>query len=104
MCRNKSKKSFRKIVGTLNETAGDVIAHKEKTKTQQTWRDDEIYNSLLKNRSSSARGSNAWNRATKLIKARVRKLRNEKLALEAKEINIRSNQRKIDDLFRCFKN
>ena len=39
LCRNKRKKSFRKIIGTLNEIAGDVIPQRDKTKIHKTWRD-----------------------------------------------------------------
>ena len=93
-----------KLVRSLNEIAEDVIPKMAKTKIRQTWRDDDVFNSLLQARSNCTKGSVEWKRATKLIKARVRKLRNEKLALEAKEINIRASQRKIEELFRCFKN
>ena len=93
-----------KLVRSLNEIAEDVIPKMAKTKNRQTWRDDDVFNSLLQARSNCTKGSAEWKKATKLIKTRVRKLRNEKLALEAKEINIRASQRKIEELFRCFKN
>ena len=56
-------------------------------KSKETWKEDTDLNSLLKQRNITNHGSDEYKRLTKLIKSRVRYLRNEKFKVEANEIN-----------------
>ena len=92
------------IVTALNNAALDVIPSKDKKFTKEIWKDDEIFNNLLSDRASVSKSTEEYKNITKLIKKRIRKLRNEKLSLEASNINKKANQREIEELYRNFKN
>ena len=57
-------------------------------------------NSLLDDRKNHNIGSQSHKDITKKIKKRVKKLRNEKLAREADEINNFANKRQIEELLK----
>jgi len=76
---------------------------KRRTSSKETWKNDHTLNDLLKQREITNRHSEEYKSITKDIKRRVRHLRNEKLANEAKQINQFANQHKIQEMYRSFK-
>ena len=81
---------------TLPKTSGPSTNH-------ELWKNDELLNQLLNDRSSMTMGSPEYKRITKKIKQRIGMLRNDKLRKEAEEINEYANLRQIEDLFRKIK-
>ena len=74
-CAEQKQNIFqKKIVGTFNEIAGELIPIRRKKNPTSIER-YEIFHLLLKNRSSSTTASNAWN---KINQSTRKKLRNEK--------------------------
>ena len=96
--------SANSIVKTLCTTAQNVLPPNKEKEVNQIWKDDETFNELINARGNEQQGTEKYKELTKCIKKRVRKLRNEKLASEAREINARSSQKEIEKLYRSFKN
>ena len=68
------------------------------------WRDDIEINELLEQRPNMDQVNVEFKLVSKQIKKRILKLRNMKLKQEAKEINSFANKRKIEEMYRAFKN
>ena len=84
--------------------ANKILRKKKKVEdTKEIWKDDEILNVLLVERTNLQKRSQPHKDLTKKIKRRVNKLRNAKLQQEADEINHFAAKREVEDLFRSFK-
>ena len=91
------------IVQTLNKIADQVIPRKNKQALKEMWKEDEIFNDLLDQRSSTS-DPNLNKMLTKNIKKRVRYLKNLLMKEEADKIDEKNEKRDIEGLYRSFKN
>ena len=91
------------FVKALNAAARISLPPKTVKCAQEIWKDDDELNRILQERSTLPRNSDQHKQLTKLIKKRVRYLRNQKMKTEADEINQYANKRQIENLFRAFK-
>ena len=92
------------IVQILDSTASETLPKKSKSKTsRELWEDDTVLNELLKRRTQSDIQSLEQKIISKKIKKRVRQLRNEKLRIEAEEINDYAGKRQVEKLYRTIK-
>ena len=91
------------FVKALNAAAKNSLPPKTGKCTREIWKDDGELNQILQERSTVPRNSEQHKQLTKLIKKRVRYLRNQKMKIEADEINQYADKRQIENLFRAFK-
>ena len=91
------------LVNALNAAARSSLPPKTGKCTREIWKDDDELNRILQERSILSRNCEQHKQLTKLIKKRVRHLRNQKMKTEADEINQYANKRQIENLFRAFK-
>ena len=92
------------IKGCLDSAADSTLPKiKRKMKTNEIWKDDQVLNLLIEQRSKVLRASNEHKEFSKKIKKRVIFLRNEKLAREASELNDYSNRRQVEEPYSSFK-
>ena len=92
-----------KIVIALKQAAQNSIPQKASKTAREIWKCDEELNLALQERSQLQRDSIAYKEASQKIKKRVRFLRNQKLEIEADELNQYANKRQIENLFKAFK-
>ena len=92
-----------RIVKTLSDVARATLLTVTPNKNNETWKKDEILNSLLNERLQSEPNSESYKSMTKKIKARVKSLKNQRLSLEANAINENANRREIEELYRRMK-
>ena len=85
--------------------AGDKILPNEAKKNvvNAIWKTDTDFNKLLNERQNYEYASEDYKRITKVIKKRIKHLRNMKLNQEAEEINETASHRKVEELYRCMK-
>ena len=88
----------------MTESAAHVLPRKSKVKINEVWKDDVEFNNLINLRSTLEMNSDQHKSLTKQIKERIRYLRNQQLQKEADEIDIRSQKREIEELYRSFRN
>ena len=101
---SKSELSNEKIVNCLLRAADTALPKKEQSvRRNETWKNDEILNTLLNDRMILQKRTLEYTRLTRLIKKRVNILRNNKFAKEASEINEFASRRKVEELYRSFK-
>ena len=93
-----------KLKQTLTTAASNILPVKSPTKTNEIWKDDEILNGLLRERTEKTKSSNEKIILTRKIKRRVLALRNKKLLNEANELNDFSTKREIEVMYKSFKN
>ena len=91
-----------KIVIALKQAAQNSIPQKASKTAREIWKCSEELNLALQERSQLQRDSIAYKKASKKIKKRVRFLRNQKLEIEADELNHYANKRQIENLFKTF--
>ena len=91
------------IKSSLTKTAAKVIPERPKMKSNEMWRDDGTFNDLINERARCERNTNQYKGLSKTIKKRVRYLRNKELQEEADEIDLRSQKRDLERLYRSFK-
>ena len=91
------------IVSALKETAQSTIPPKSSNCTHEIWKNDDVLNEYLEVRANLQRSTPRYNEVSKQIKKRVRYLRNQKLQMEAEELNRFASKRQIENLFRNFK-
>ena len=92
------------IMQILHSTAEETLPQKSKTKTnRELWKDDIELNDLLKRRTQYDNKSLEYKITSKKIKKRVGQLRNEKLRIEAHEINDYASKRQVEELYRTIK-
>ena len=91
------------LISALSSAAESTLPSKVKTRVRETWSEDDEFNTLLQQRKNYSFGSEDYKDLSKRIKKRIRHLRNEKLSREADNINMHYNQRKIEELYRSFK-
>ena len=84
--------------------ARDTLPNKISSKSSRIWRDDVEINKLFDQRMGLSRASLEFKLLSKQIKRRITKLRNLKLKEEAEEINSFASKRKIEEMYRAFKN
>ena len=92
-----------KIVTALKDAANKSIPQKTSKVSREIWRSDGVLNNLLQERVTLQRNTDAWKKVTKAIKRRVRRLKNQKLEIEAYELNQYASKRQIENLFKAFK-
>ena len=93
-----------RIVSAFQTAASATLPNKSKKKSIRLWRDDNELNDLLELRSVMNKESTEYRNVSKQIKKRVIKLRNMKLKQEAEEVNSFASKRKIEEMYRAFKN
>ena len=91
------------IVKTLNNIADATIPKIQRRETKQIWKQDHELNNLLNERMKIAPNTQPYKNLTKLIKKRVKDIRNQRLKEEADAINEFANKRKIEELFKKVK-
>ena len=92
------------LVQILDSTASETLPKKSKSKSsRELWKDDTVLNDLLKRRTQSDIQSLEHKIISKKIKKRVGYLRNEKLRIEAEEINYYVSKRQVEELYRTIK-
>ena len=92
------------LVQLLKEAADECLPKKStKEKDNEIWKNDEMLNVLLSERSGYSVRSAEYKAVTKKIKKRVSQLRNIKMQAEANEINTYATKREVEDLFKNFK-
>ena len=92
-----------RIVTALKDSAQLSIPAKTNKCNHEIWKHDELLNKYLEERANLERGTTLYKDISKKIKKRVGWLRNEKLKMEAEELNKFANKRQIENLFRKFK-
>ena len=81
------------IVKCLASAAESIVPkQKKKSNVNEMWKNDALLNSLLERRRATVNASEDYKTYTKLIKKRVLRLKNEKLEIEAQEINSFANR------------
>ena len=93
----------RNITKTLNDIAEATIPKAKRHETKQIWKQDQELNKLLDKRMKITPNTQDYKNLTKLIKKRVKDLRNQRLKEEADAINEFANKRKIEELFKKVK-
>ena len=91
------------ITKTLNDIADATIPKVKRHETKQIWKEDKELNNLLNKRMKITTNTQDYKNLTKLIKKRVKDLRNQRLKDEADAINEFANKRKIEELFKKVK-
>ena len=92
------------LIECLQNAASTTLKNKVVNKgNNEIWKNDTIINSLLGTRKVFPHGSSAYRLLTKKLKARVNKLKNEKLAKEALDINQYASKKQVEHLYRSFK-
>ena len=91
------------IVSSLKEAAQSTIPPKLSNCTHEIWKNDDVLNEYLEVRANLQRDTPRYKEVSKQIKKRVRYLRNQKLQMEAEELNRFASKREIENLFRNFK-
>ena len=91
------------IVSILKAAAETTLPKVKSCKTNEIWKDDTILNELLEARKEKDNTSDEYKYFTKNIKKRIKHLRNEKIANEAKMINGFASRRQVEELYRSFK-
>ena len=87
----------------LQDAASATLSNKKKnTETNEIWKNDKTLNFILETRKRFVPSSLAYKYLTKTLKKRVNKLKNEKLAKEALEINKYATNRDVENLYRSF--
>ena len=100
----KSTDAGLKIIDCLESAAEATLPKKSKNKhTHEIWRNDKDLNLLVDKRKELVTGSSEHKLITKIIKKRVRILRNETTEKEANEINEYASRRQVEELYRTFK-
>ena len=92
------------LIKCLQDATSTTLVNKIENKgTDEIWKNDKIINSLLETRKVFPRGSSTYKSLTKMLKARINKLKNEKLAKEALDLNQYASQKQVEHLYRTFK-
>lgn len=92
------------LIDILSETAAESLPIKQRNpNNNEIFKDDETLNKLLERRSMHSKGTQAHKSVTKMIKKRVKFIRNQKLLLEAEQINHHATRRETEELFRKMK-
>ena len=92
------------LVQILDSTASETLPKKSKSKSScELWKDETVLNDLLKRRTQSDIQSLEHKIISKKIKKQVGYLRNEKLQIEAEEINYYVSKRQVEELYRTIK-
>ena len=92
------------LVQILDSTASETLPKKSKSKSScELWKDDTVLNDLLKRRTQSDIQSLEHKIISKKIKKGVEYLRNEKLRIEAEEINYYASKRQVEEVYRTIK-
>ena len=104
-CEDRSTTEMSKtIIEVINKAAAETLPSKKHVPSdKQLWKEDAELNSLLEERTTLSTTSHRHKEITKQIKRRVKRLRNEKLRVEADEVNNHANKRQIEELFRSIK-
>ena len=92
------------IVRAFQRAASSTLPNKLKMESKRLWRDDNELNELLEHRSNMNKENIGYKSISKQIKKRIVKLRNLKLKEEAEEVNSFASKRKIEEMYRAFKN
>ena len=94
----------RLIIDALSSSAEKTLPEAIRSKKEnELWKNDETLNKLLEERTKFTTGTAEYKNSTKKIKKRVSQLRNEKLRIEADEINKYASKREVEHLFRAIK-
>ena len=93
-----------RIIKSLKQAASEVLPVQQVTEVKQIWRDDAKLNDLLSEKSRAEPKSIEHKKLCRLVKSRIRKLRNEKVKAEANELNSFATKREIELLYKTFKN
>ena len=92
------------LINILSQTASETLPIKQKqNKDDEDFKNDEQLNILLNDRSSVLKGTEMYKKITKLIKKRIRFIKNQKLRREAEQINQHATRRETKELFRNIK-
>ena len=82
------------LIDILSKSAAETLPIKQlNPNNHEIFKDDETLNKLLERRSMHTKNTQAHKSATKIIKKHVRSLRNQKLRLEAEQINQHATRR-----------
>ena len=82
----------------------EILPQKSKCQREnEVWKNDKTLNKLLEARSKLTRNTQPYISVTKKVKKQVRFLCNEKIRVEAEEINNHATKREIEELFRNIK-
>ena len=93
-----------KIIKCMKKAADETLPKAKKNQPlKEIWKDDLELNLLLDRRKLCEIGTEEFKNATKLIKSRVRVLRNEKFKQKAAEIDEFTKHRQVDELYKSFK-
>ena len=92
------------LIKIVEDSAKETLPSKvRKNREKELWKDDELLNSYLKDRSKTERNGQNYKEVSKKIKKRIRHLRNLKMQEEADEINEHATNRQVEDLFKSIK-
>ena len=94
---------FENISHTLTSAAENTLLPKTKTGPREIWKDDQELNRLISARKAMTSRSEEYKDATKLIKKRVKKLKNAIIKQEADDISTFASKRELEELYRKFK-
>ena len=91
------------LVTSLSNAAAETLPNINKKNINQLWKDDSVLNKLLDDRAKTIKDSIQYVKVSRRIKSRIRKLKNEKLRLEADELNSFATKKEIEALYKSFK-
>ena len=95
---------MKKIIKCMKKAADETLPKAKKNQPlKEIWKDDLELNLLLDRRKLCENGTEEFKNTTKLIKSRVRVLRNEKFKQKAAEIDEFTKHRQVDELYKSFK-
>ena len=87
----------------MESAAEATLPKKSKNKhTHEIWRNDKDLNLPVDKQKELVTGSSEHKLITKIIKKRIRILRNETTEKEANEINEYASRRQVEELYRTF--
>ena len=90
-----------KIIKCMKKAADETLPKAKKNQPlKEIWKDDLELNLLLDRRKLCEIGTEEFKNTTKIIKSRVRVLRNEKFKQKAAEIDEFTKHRQVDELYK----
>lgn len=93
-----------RLLKILEKVAKDTIPpNTNGRQDNETWKNDPEFNRIIDSRQIVDKTSEAYKDLTKMLKNRIRFLRNERIKEEANTINSMSTRREVENLYKNFK-
>ena len=94
----------RNLIKLIEDAAKKILPSRiKKNHENEPWKDDEMLNSLLPERSNVNKNRDLHKQLSIKIKKRTQYIRNGKMQQEPARINLNATKRQVGDLFRIIK-